>query len=68
MSAATTPARGGTLGGNGNGGDGFAGTTQATSGFGASAVGGGGGGGGAGFVLSNRSLTGATVSPSALAW
>lgn len=64
----TSTAKGGTLGGNGNGGNGFAGTTPASAGFGASAVGGGGGGGGAGFIVSNKPLTGAAVSPAAVVW
>ena len=61
----TSPAAGGAIGtAGGPGGAGFALGSNAASGDpGDGTEGGGGGGGGGGFILSNRPLTGATVSP-----
>jgi hypothetical protein len=54
--------------GSGNGGQGFpaiANDLDGTSGEGGGGAGGGGGGGGGGYIRSNKSLSGATVSPPA---
>lgn len=60
--AVTTPAAGGASPG-GVGGNGFAGTNLAQDGGSGNNRSGGGGGGGAGYIQSNKPITGATVSP-----
>jgi len=61
VASATTPTPG-----SGNGGNGYPATANALDGNGGAGTGegGGGGGGAAGYIQSNRPLTGATVSPS----
>jgi len=63
LASPTAPTQGGGV----NGGDGYPATGNALDGRGGNnnGGGGGGGGGGAGYIRSNKALTGATVSPAA---